>query len=114
MLDEKELEAVLHPFYRHHVMIQKSDFESHLERLKAEFKPGKVEASENEARSRGRPSKVPEALDVYKTHFPNGHGTSTHIQIAAVISANHGPKLSVRSVGRMLSEVAKKDRQNQS
>jgi hypothetical protein len=101
-LSEEELERVLHPFYRHHVLIRKSDFEKQLGKLKKEIKTEKRSASSTGAAPRGRPPIIHDAADIYKELYPNGHAGRTANEVIDSIASKGGPKLSPRSFGRMV------------
>ncbi len=106
-LSEKELERVLHPFYRHHVLIRKSDFENQLGKLKKEIETEKASATSSQAPSRGRPAIIPHAADIYKRLYPDGHAGRTVNEVIGAIASEGGPKLSPRSFGRMVQAVTK-------
>lgn len=124
-LSEEELKRLLHPFYSHHVLISAKDFEAELASQKSRIvaKQGVAEPSAAQVldgqdpatkkKSRGRPPLIPDALEVYRSLYPNGHKGQTIGKVIDEIHANGGPNLSCRSFGRMFDQPAASDEDGQ-
>lgn len=104
-LSEEELERLLYPFYRHHVLVNKGDFEKQLGKLMKENSLGKASAGLMGAPPRGRPSIILEAAEIYKKLYPSGHDGFTVAEAINKIESEGGPTISSRSFGRMVKAI---------
>jgi hypothetical protein len=86
---EEELETLLHPFYKYHILIRRSDFVTFLDGRKA---AQKVEVAQS--RKPGRPQKIYDFWEYFQKMYPDGR---MGVPIREVIRKVHeagGPNIS--------------------